>query len=337
MKPYQDSQSDQSKTRAEVRDIDDTYIFNASSGLYEPKTYSSQNNKHGNPNAAKKRPMFLNINRDWATLIVSILALAVSIGTLALLGKTVYWAHKQWDQMKTTSDAAICANFNSQESILIARRQLIENERPWLRFRFGDATSGDSGTITAKIGKNAPIVLPSQFYNFGKTPARNIRVWVRLEVVSMGKDPALPDRNQALGMPEIGVRPPQGMHPIKILKDGQSAEESVIYPTFHSQFDVVRIKTIDSKHAEPLQLTDAEYDSIVRGDSYFAVWGQVWYDDIFNVTHWSKFCSMHATKGDPQSKKCTEYADVDGNTEAIGEPPLPKPPESANCPATAIP
>ncbi|HTB98107.1 MAG TPA: hypothetical protein VK716_13935 [Terracidiphilus sp.] len=127
MESYKDGQSDKNKTRAELRDVDDTYIFNTSSGLYEPKTYSRQNNEHPNPGAVKKRPMFLHVNRDWLTVIISILALAVSIGTLALLGKTVYWAHEQWKQMRATADSAV--------------GQLELAKRPWVRIQ-GISVSG---------------------------------------------------------------------------------------------------------------------------------------------------------------------------------------------------
>jgi hypothetical protein len=65
--------------------------------------------------------------------------------------------------------------------------------------------------------------------------------------------------------------------------------------------------------------TSAEVNAIAAGTAHIYLVGQVWYDDIFGVSHWTKYCGNTTTKmlapSDSSSPawKCGRFGGVDSN------------------------
>jgi hypothetical protein len=65
-------------SRRELRHIDDTYVFDISSGLYKPKAHDGHNDSRENPTEILwKDPV--PVKRDWVTIVISALTLAFLI------------------------------------------------------------------------------------------------------------------------------------------------------------------------------------------------------------------------------------------------------------------
>jgi hypothetical protein len=194
-----------------------------------------------------------------------------------------------------------------------SERAMEMGQRPWLEFRFGDSASGDTGSVTVQIAANAPISVPGQFVNIGKTPALDIKGVTVLQVVDTGKDPDMPDRKTGISLTALGEPVPAGAKWTKDM-NGRVFEEAPIFPGQHSQFPVFRVKpSIRYGFVEPLILLPDEYAKLTGKSAYISVWGKVWYEDIFGVSHWTQFCSTQGAGFEVTNEKCVNYGDVDKN------------------------
>jgi hypothetical protein len=73
-----------------LQKIGDRYVYNGTSGLYEPKPSNSKGDNEHHPSQETKRPLFhVEVKRDWLILVLSFL-------TLLGLGFTVRYTRKQW-------------------------------------------------------------------------------------------------------------------------------------------------------------------------------------------------------------------------------------------------
>ena len=97
---YHPRDNDEQKLGQQTANRGDGYfVFNPSSGLYEPQSYSEQRKSQQDSAHPYKYPLDVRVRHDWPALIISAL-------TLLLLGGTVYFAKHQWDEMVRASDAA---------------------------------------------------------------------------------------------------------------------------------------------------------------------------------------------------------------------------------------
>jgi len=299
--------NNQENTGDQLRQVDDTYIYNSASGLYEPKTHARQDQVDRKiPGAFKKHPLFFSTNRDWIVVGVSVLGLLVSGLTIYLLFRTVHYTRLQWQEANRTANAAICASRTAQESLLTAQRQLVIDQRAWLKFSDDPAT---------QFLKGQPISIPIHVTNIGKTPAEHLWWAIYTSFVPSGEEPDLPGKHIVPGdsiykLDRSSARQTHILH--------EEYERSLLYPADHDDATATRLERVRENGAfrvQPAPLLSPEWESFATGKSYIVVFGEVWYLDIFGVTHWTSFCVSKTATGGNTSRKCVEYGKVDNNTE----------------------
>jgi hypothetical protein len=152
---------------------------------------------------------------------------------LAVLGGVAIFIYLgQLCEMRKQSKAAT-------ESVTEIQRQTRLSERPWLKLKFAGEEKTAEVHPTVKIAEGQPILVPMEFFNFGKTSALKIRAAIFLQIVDSGQEPDLPTNKQGIDLP--GQPLPPNTHFIKSLV-GQEFEAGVIYPNEHSDFPVSRVK-----------------------------------------------------------------------------------------------
>jgi hypothetical protein len=131
--------------------------------------------------------------------------------------------------------------------------------------------------------------------NTGKTPARDIRLNFYIEVVPENGNPQFENRT------------------IK----HTSSFTGIIMPNSHDEIPVERYKPeVDPKTGYPVSapITAEEWKQLTEGQSWIAVHGVVFYNDIFHTPHWVKFCAWKGLRQvDYSAAKCTLYNGVDEN------------------------
>lgn len=80
-------------------------------------------------------------------------------------------------------------------------------------------------------------------------------------------------------------------------------------PTIHYQWL--------NSNGTPHVFSALDYAQYLAGKFYFAAQGIIFYEDVFHVHHWTKFCEWFAAPtnfgGNYQARSCSAYAGVDGN------------------------
>jgi hypothetical protein len=123
---------DRDDAREYLRRVNDTYIFNPTSGLYQPKTKQPENKENQDAPQQKEQPPVLvsfDGERHWVANVIALGALVVSTFTLILLYYTVQYARKQWHEERRTADASITAAEAARRSADSAANNLVEYKR----------------------------------------------------------------------------------------------------------------------------------------------------------------------------------------------------------------
>ena len=77
---------------------------------------------------------------------------------------------------------------------------------------------------------------------------------------------------------------------------------------------VAKSVELKSNTASDLPLTDADYERLMAGRAYLAVYAVAYYRDAFNTKHWTTFCGWHSFKAEKVSANpCVAYNNVDDN------------------------
>jgi hypothetical protein len=88
----------------------------------------------------------------------------------------------------------------------------------------------------------------------------------------------------------------------------------VIYPNDHSDYVVIALKCCKNGTAFPVQISQAQLTGIHENRAFIAIWGKIWYSDVFGIEHWTKFCDAQGFKLRPgNADKCANYNDTDRN------------------------
>jgi hypothetical protein len=143
----------------------------------------------------------------------------------------------------------------------------------------------------------ATTVVPStslSITNTGKSPATHIVAHFFVEVVANGKCPHLESQTIFHNIMTEGIAIPNAPEVVTASRRKQKPGGKP-----------------DEGEGDPL--TEAEVTSLNGGQSWIAVHGIIWYDDIFKTEHWVKFCFWKGFKpgGIFSSRNCTEYNSVD--------------------------
>ncbi len=157
--------------------------------------------------------------------------------------------------------------------------------RPWIQVKPSDQNP------VLQVGK--PIAMPLQFVNVGKTPAKRFLAYMFVEVVDTDKPPHLPE----LEGTEI--------------RSWTRVTSGIVFPSVSLEG---LAKSVKATSGTDLPLTDAEYQRLMRGEAYLAVYAVAYYRDAFNTKHWTTFCGWHSfTAGNVSAGPCTAYNNVDDN------------------------
>ena len=258
---------DNSQTPGSFGNADDAYIFNPSSGLYEPKPHTKEKQicKQALPDVKQNFyfPDSKNNIADTFQAIFAGIGVLVSIFALIFLLKTLLYTAQQL-QIAAAGLIDSSQNNVTQTTLNIASQNastkaLHIDQRAWVGI-------GHAGWYRiAKETRGEPEVA-IEFTNAGKTPAKNFRA-----IGFFYKD-----------APRIAkVRPVDSEDFRKDFSDsvfdGTDVSAAVLLPNVPSTTIVA--------FREPFEEENARNQYI-----FYYIHGRIAYDDIFNVHHWNVFC-----------------------------------------------
>jgi hypothetical protein len=250
---------------------------------------------------------WLQFGINAALAVIGVIAIIVYNCQLSVMKSTLNQIAMQTPNIGRQATAA-------ENGVAEVQRQTRLDERPWIRFRPPEPEpSQPPPSFTATIGEKFQI--PIEFMNYGKTAALRIKAFVIIEVLRNGQKPHLPKEGHLFVRFPEEVRP-KGSHVIKTLPyDG--IEAALVYPGERQNVLATWKQFGRSGTIENRIMSRDELMSIYNKTSYIAVWGQAEYWDIFDVEHWTRFCSTEGY-GDfhPRVEECLRFADVDRNDSA---------------------
>jgi hypothetical protein len=171
-------------------------------------------------------------------------------------------------------------------------KEMRVDQRAWMGISTGaiafNRDQADKTTVT----------VPVTFTNTGKTPARHFFSNIVIEKVQNGQSPQLLYENVPRATDSAGIMPPNAPQTMAVTMFDRD-------PT-----DATGNKTITRL------LIPIEYQELVDGKAYMAVYAYTTYEDIFGDRHWSKYCVFATVP--PRvvtvtAKACSDYNDVDDN------------------------
>jgi hypothetical protein len=138
--------------------------------------------------------------------------------------------------------------------------------------------------------------MPLQFVNVGKTPAKSLLAYMFVEVVDIDKAPHLPELEGAE------------------MRSWTFVTSGIVFPSVSVDGLAKSVKATSNTTSEDLPLTDAEYQRLMDGKAYLAVYAVAHYKDAFNTKHWTTFCGWRSFKaGNVSANPCVAYNNVDDN------------------------
>ena len=201
-------------------------------------------------------------------------------------GKLVYSIRKFVGRSSFTD---WCLTFFTLAISVIAYYQLTvmkNDERAWIRV--GSPIENPPDQFTVEPDK--PIIFPTTISNIGKTAARNVHGKVFIDLLQSGQE-------VSLGCVDSDTCP------------ATELTTGIIFPTDFTTGAVILVtpqRTIRNA-------TQAEAEAWKAGNNYIAVYGIVTYDDVFGVSHWTKFCLWKGgnSKSTYMAQNCAKYSEVD--------------------------
>lgn len=248
------------------------------------------------PADGEERPTYKSLWReirviDVVNCLVGIAMFVVAIATYRVAGDTsdvksavrnistlATQTKRQADDADQTINAVIA-------QLDVARKE----ERAWLVVKPKDPLN-NAKTFSVVVGK----VPYADFYvtNVGKTPAHNYVVRTYFEIVQNGEAPHFESDEVSGNQDTSGIFPPSDTNPLPIfLIDGLHLDGETLQGN------------------KGTNLTANDMKSLKRGDSWIAAHGIVTYFDVFNISHWVRFCGWTGFKKGAtfSAKSCTDY------------------------------
>ncbi|MGA8620132.1 MAG: hypothetical protein WB660_16620 [Candidatus Sulfotelmatobacter sp.] len=283
------------------RNIDDTYIFDSTTGIYKPKTAETgEQRNHHQAGTNRRTPFFTKPWTDWRPVIVSVV---ISLGTLALLGFTVHYSRQQYQEMKRSADAAMntVCEMRKQTANSITAMKL--DERAWVGLSYPEIKPMQPDAIKLNGQTGSDLSIPI-FKNTGRTPARNVsvvfgNVWTRDNPVDLFiKDDKwmkkILDKTKSgflKGITSIENRPGG--------REGQLLEDPSFFPphsSINSGLQIPEIRPIGALPPDiPFSLPIAYMfnNPTTPALGSFILYGRVTYDDIWGEPHETVFCTLN--------------------------------------------
>jgi len=180
------------------------------------------------------------------------------------------------------------------KSMVLSQSAFRAQQRAWV---------GVSVVGTFRPENMKPIIISYMIANAGRTIARNVDGFMKIEVLPKDQPPVFiydPKQwpaafGQHFAMGALFPNSPQVMQPYWI------------DPNWG----------IGPDRSNPTKglLGGGQYNSVEAGDWYIATYGRFTYDDVFGVHHWITFCNVYATDhpDGAGAQKCAEYNDADTN------------------------
>lgn len=167
-------------------------------------------------------------------------------------------------------------------------RQMRIDQRAWVvmsnnnaEFQFLKNSSGELA-----------VSLPLTVTNTGKTPAKRYRIEVVTEINPKDKEVSFDFTRGA----------------------GVATSAGTLYPNNPVQFNAELLKGDSHSGAGTRLLSASEYQELLEGQKYLAVYGRGFYVDIFGQAHHFHFCVFKGLSPTPtlsQTKSCSDYNDAD--------------------------
>ena len=147
-----------------------------------------------------------------------------------------------------------------------------------------------------KATGNTSIIFPASVINSGKTPGKSILSQIVVEIVKNGDSPRF-----------VYDGVPHTVNSIGILFPHSPAQV---------QAALLRFNANTATQTEQRPLSTTEYQELLDGNSYIAVYSRTTYNDIFGTEHWDQTCAFTTPSVKPvllTAKKCSDYNNVDND------------------------
>ena len=170
-----------------------------------------------------------------------------------------------------------------RQSVQLTSKSLRMDQRAWITSKVGQFS---------ELKENSELPVQMIFTNTGKTPAKHISISLLIQKRKREEEPSL-----------------------KLNENTPKEWTGLMFPNLPESFTFYLME--EGNLTKRVILTKEMRDDLVTGRSYLMISGEVSYSDMFDVPHWTRFCSF--TKlASPDTRvldRCTYYNDVDRNDE----------------------
>lgn len=161
-------------------------------------------------------------------------------------------------------------------------KSLTVDERAWLKVDL---------TGKAMVAENVPILTNITVSNAGKTPAKHIAVATTIEVVSNGEAPQF-----------------TAAHDVSLYT------ENLLFPG-EATSPPIEVKSLQAgiPFAVPKPLSHDDYQRLIQGKAWIAIYGKITYEDFFGESRWVKFCAWNSPSIQPtmvSARSCSNFNDM---------------------------
>jgi hypothetical protein len=280
--------------------VENVYVLNESSGLYEPEPkHGEEKSKAKTAESNSKSPIFVNILRDWVAITISTL-------TLLLLGATIFYARRQWIEMNSTFVEMQKQTGFAQTSAADATQNMKNTEE---FFRMDERAWVEIEPVKPTI-LISPVPIFGTIYSYNLFPKNVGKTLARDVVMRINQGTNGP---WIVSQSEILIRLEQD----KLLMGKLRDQLGKIVPVENDR-PIPRVLAPGISSPTPYVATGPAPVHSDKTINYGFLIGRIDYVDAFNIPHWMKFCFVILNlKGDLAN--CKYGNDEDRNPETPTE------------------
>ena len=271
-------------TERYLRQVQDAYALNKTSGLYEPKTQDDETGPPEQAEAANRvTPLEIHVMRDWPAIIISGL-------TLAFLVATVIYTRRQWLQANRSANAAEIAAAATHTAAEAARKANVLTEQ---------IVKGSEAAVIS------PFATPGAIGNLS-----SIDTGIAIEFANNGKINATKfTSHESLARLSLPDYKPIGRMLFSSIKKDQ------IIPTSQIQgqgADQVAVSTFDTR-----DFTVNDIELVKSMKETFKTEGEFQYDNGFGDIVNSKFCFLYVSLHNPDGSSSEGWVSCEEAQSAV--------------------